>query len=410
MRIKELTIEEFKNYCKTSPLHNYMQSCVYARLMGENHYIYDYIGFIDDNGNIKAASLILIKKIGINMRYGYAPKGFLINYYDTSLIKQFLKALKEFYAKKKVVFIKINPEIVVAQIDSNTFQKLETANINLKKDLEKLGIIKLKDNLYFESMVPRFNAYIDLKNINNVKYSKANRNKINSSKRKGLKLIEADENDLNDFLKIVDKNRVMYYRKLYDIFAKENKVDLMLIKVDFQELIKQTEKRYQEEENRNNLLNEILHRSNKKNVLNKKMASDILLVILKNQIIKATDYLKSSNNQIVAGAFVVKYENRAHIVMSTYIKEYSFLNANYFLYDSLINHYKENFDYLDLGGISGDFKDSSPYLGLNRFKIGFGADIYEYIGEFDIVFNKLNYEYLLSSGKLAQEFNKDENL
>lgn len=410
MHIKELTIEEFNAYCKNSPLHNYKQSMEYARFMGENHFTYDYIGLVNENGKIEAASLILIKKIAFNMRYGYAPKGFLINYYDTNLIKRFIIELKEFYLKKNVVFIKINPEIVVGEININTLKIEENTNKQLKKDLVKLGFNKLKDNLYFESMEPRFNAYINLKNSKKNKFSKTNRNKVNNAKRKGLTFIKGTSNEFTDFLKLVDKNKTLYYRKLYDIFSKTDDIDLFLIKVDFEEFIKKSEKKYEEEENRNNLLNEILHRSHKKSDLNKKMASDVLLVTLKNEIIKSTENLQKFNNVIVAGALVIKYENRAHIVLSKYIKDFSYLNANYLLYNEIINYYKDKLDYLDIGGISGDLSKTNPYAGLNRFKFGFNPNIYEYIGEYDLVLNKMNYEYLLSTGKLAQEFNKDENM
>ena len=79
MKICELTIQAFTEYAKNSPLRNYMQTEEYARLMGEEKYNYDYIGLVDDDNVIRAASLILWKRIGFNTRYGYAPKGFLIN-------------------------------------------------------------------------------------------------------------------------------------------------------------------------------------------------------------------------------------------------------------------------------------------------------------------------------------------
>ena len=43
-------------------------------------------------------------------------------------------------------------------------------------------------------------------------------------------------------------------------------------------------------------------------------------------------------------------------------------------------------------GISGDFKDKSDELyGLYDFKRGFGGNVEEYIGEFDLVINKFMY-------------------
>ena len=38
--------------------------------------------------------------------------------------------------------------------------------------------------------------------------------------------------------------------------------------------------------------------------------------------------------------------------------------------------------------------------------MGFNPDVYEYIGEFDLVIDEKQYDKLLKSGLLAKEFNK----
>lgn len=408
MKIKELTIQAFEEYVKNSPLKNYMQSEEYARFMGENKYNYDYIGLLDENNVIVVASLILWKKIGLNSKYGYAPKGFLLNYYDDSLLRTFIEKLKEFYHKKNMVFIKINPEIVVSEIDAHTLTSKPNPNMRLKMGLQDYGFKKLKDNLYFESMNPRFNAYIDLKNSKLENYSKATRNKVKNSKRKGLHLELGTEKDIDAFATLSSDNESSsYYRMMYNLF--NDKIELLLVKVNYEEYIKNSQDLYEIELNKNNLYNEILHRSHKNTDLNRKMASDSKLCIYKNEIVTATEGLRDNNEKIVAGALVVKYDNRVHIIKSAFDRNYKDLNANYFLYDALINNYKYDYEYLDLNGISGDFKKSNPYYPLNRFKLGFDPKIYEFIGEYDLIINKGAYENLLASGKLAQEFNKSEN-
>lgn len=405
MNIKELTIEEFERYSKTSQLKNYMQSVEYARFMGENGFDYEYIGLIDGT-TIKAASLIGIKKLGHNTYYGYAPKGFLINYYDADLVSTFIDKLKAYYLKKGVVFIKINPEIVVAQYNNKTYECYPNPNLKLKFELPKFGFKKLKDNLYFESSVPRFNAYVDLKNTDFKNFSKANRNKIRNAQRKGLYLEVGNDDDLASFYNMINTNESFtYYKNLYNIFGLD-KIELLLVKVSYEQYIKTSQELYEEEVNKNNLLNEILHRSKRPEDINAKSASDSKLCLLKNEIILATEGLKNNNYATVAAALVIKFDNRVHIVESGYDKETSGLNANYFLYNSIIDRYKADYEFLDLNGITGDFKGTNPYTGLNRFKLGFNPLIFEYIGEFDLVIKENLYKYLLASGKLAQEFNK----
>ncbi len=405
MKICELTIQAFTEYAKNSPLRNYMQTEEYARLMGEEKYNYDYIGLVDDDNVIRAASLILWKRIGFNTRYGYAPKGFLINYYDESLLRTFVDELKKYYAKN-MIFIKINPEIVVAEIDNKTFVMDDNPNMKLKQDLQDFGFIKLKDNLYFESINPRFNAYVDLKNSKLQNYSKANRNKVRNSRRKGLYIEKGTMQDLESYYKLEKRTEhFSHYRNLFTIFG--DKLDLILVKVNYENFIKNSQSLYEEEADRNSLYNEIIHRSKKESDLHRKMASDSKLMTIKNEIVTATEGLRDEDNCIVAGALVIKYDNRVHVVESSFERNHPLLNANYFLYDSLIQNYKMDYDFIDLNGVCGDFKNSNAYKGLNNFKLGFDAKIFEYIGEFDLVFDRPGYELLNATGKLANEFNKD---
>ncbi len=407
MKIKELTIQAFTEYTKNSPLKNYMQSEEYARFMGEHKFNYDYIGLVDDADCIVGASLILWKKIGLRDKYGYAPKGFLINYYDENLFRTFTDLLKEYYEKKNFVFIKIDPEIVVSEIDNKTYEANANPNMRLKQDIQRFGYLKLKDNLYFESMNPRFNAYIELKNSSFENFSKAHRNKIRNASRKGLYIEEGKEEDLELFYSTLDDKSkpLSYYKTLFNMF--KDKIELVLVRVNYEDQIKNAQKLYDEEQDRNNLFNEILHRSHKEEDLNKKMASDSRLCTIKNEMILATEGLRSSNNKVVAAALIIKWDNRVHIVSSGYDKETLYLNANYFLFNSLIERYKEEYDFLDLNGITGDFKDTNPYYGLNKFKLGFNPKIYEFIGEYDLIINRSSYDFLLLTGRLAGEFNKN---
>ena len=81
MHIKELSIAEFDTFAQNFPISSYYQSSNYALFMAELGYDYELIGFVDELGIIKAASLILIKKIGLSSKYGYSPKGFLVDYF-----------------------------------------------------------------------------------------------------------------------------------------------------------------------------------------------------------------------------------------------------------------------------------------------------------------------------------------
>ena len=102
MQIKKLNQHEFETFVKQNLLGNFYQTYEYAELMKENHFSYDLIGLIDEYQNIRAASLILIKKLTRFSYYGYAPKGFILDYFDQDLLKEFTTKITSYYHKKLI--------------------------------------------------------------------------------------------------------------------------------------------------------------------------------------------------------------------------------------------------------------------------------------------------------------------
>ena len=58
---------------------------------------------------IIASTLILEKNINSKYKYGFAPNGFLIDYDNEELLKNFTSKIKEFLKKQNYVYLKINP-------------------------------------------------------------------------------------------------------------------------------------------------------------------------------------------------------------------------------------------------------------------------------------------------------------
>ena len=116
MIIKEISAKTFESYAISHLLYNYYQTESYAALMQNFKYQIMYIGAYENN-EIVGASLILHKQIAPTIKYGYAPRGFLINYLDENLIIEFTNKIKAYFLLKNFAFIKINPEVIYSKID-----------------------------------------------------------------------------------------------------------------------------------------------------------------------------------------------------------------------------------------------------------------------------------------------------
>ena len=411
MTLKNLTIEEFNEFSKNHSQSSYYQTLNYAMLKAEKNFDYDLIGLVDENERIIAASLILLKPIGNGYLYGYAPRGFLINYNNQYLVDTFTEELKKYYYEKKCVFIKLNPNVIVGELNKDTEEIIYNDNIYIKERLND-DFHKLKDNLYFESQLPRFNAIINLKETTTNTLSKNTRNKIKKGIRKGLKLELVDKNNIKEFYEFV-KNKTeyneFYYQDYYTVFEKNDAADLFLISIDYNSFLENSRFSYDEELKVNDILNNKIVSSKSDHVINAKMNSDRTLLTYKNDIMEATKGATEDNKVYLAGALVIKNKDTATIAFSGYNPQFKRFAPNYFLHYSLMKYYKNNFNYLDIGGVVGNFKEENPYSGLNRFKLGFNPHVYEYLGEYDLIIEPKTYKLFLQSNILVKEFNKNNN-
>ncbi len=411
MKLRSISIFEFDQYAYNHPLGSYHQTSSYALFMSEQGYEYDLLAMVDDNNQIHAASLIIIKKIGMFNRYGYAPKGFLIDYYNPTLLKEFTNLIKKYYYKKNFAFIKINPEISIGTIDYK--KKYITFNKNqiIENTLKGLNFRKLEGNRRFANKIPKYNAIQILKNTNLRTVSKNTRNKIRKGIRNGLTLEKATRDDINivyKFIKGKKDHNIYHYYNYYNAFHKKDEIDFFLVKIDFEECLINLRERYEEEQTKNaKLVDKVMINPSNEN-LKRKLESDAVLTTYGEGIALSTRYLAQSKTAYIASAITIKYKNRVNILISGYDSEFKKFCPNYYLHYKLIEYYKEDYDFMDLNGITGDFSNENPYKGLDEFKIGFNPLAFEYIGEFDMIINEGLYKSLEQSGQLAKEFKRKE--
>ena len=414
MRLVELTFDRFDEFASNHPLRNDCQSSAYARFMAEQGYSYDYIGYEDDNNNLVAASLVLFKRIGSFQKYAYAPKGFLIDYYNLDLLNRFVKDISNKYKSKKIVFLKINPEIIIGELKpKKNFAGQYNQNVKIIDDLKDLNFKRRREVKPLELILPRINPYINLKKYKEKKLDDNIRKLIEISNKRGLDYEIATSKEINifyDFIKDKTHNSINSYRNFLNIFSKSDMAELILIKVDYRKFLVQAKESYEEELDHNNQCNTLIQKDASEENLNIKMESDKQLLRLKNDIIEATEGLKKETDEYIAGAIVVKYLNRITIIASGYNSNFENLNPNYYLYNKLFEIYKEEYDYIDLNGLSSNFNPDSPYYEESQFKLSFNPDIYEFIGEFDVILDDINFKKLQNRDLIMKEFENHKGL
>lgn len=409
MKIRQLSIFEFDKYALNHPLSSYYQTSNYALFQSEQGNDYDLIGLFNDKNEIVAASLIIIKKINIFFSYGYAPRGFLMNYYDEAIVKEFTTKLKKHYHSKNVAFIKVNPEIEIGQIDFKKQSITYNRNRNIINTLKKFDFKRLNSNKLFETKLPNYNSITLLKEYNFNNLPKNVRNKIHKGENSGIFIEKGKRDDIKtlyELFKLKKDRPLSYYINYYNAFSKNDNIDIFLLKIDFEKCLINLREKYEKELELNNKLNDKVLSNNTPDVLRKKMTSDKNLNDYNQNIAAATQNLAAHKVLIIGGAITIKHKNRINIMISSYNKQFKHYSPNYYLHHAIIEYYKNDYDFIDLNGITGDFSKENPYKGLNEFKQGFNPLSFEYIGEYDFIINPGLYKSMEENGILAKEFNK----
>ena len=413
MKIIELSKEQFNEFSKNHRYRNIYQTSNYGDLMNKHGFNSIYIGLMD-NDKLIAATLILQSKNILGIKYGYAPRGFLLDFNNYPLLKQFTILLKRYFKNKKFSHIKIDTPIKLQEHNKQGDIIEGKDNNQVVEELKILEYEKLKQNMYFEALKPRFNAIVPLNGPSYNIYKQFNsetKNKIRNSVKKGIEVIQGTRDDIPTFYQLIKNKhsrKIEYYIDFFDSFQSNNKFEIYFARINSERYLKNYKGIYDEEYIKNQEINAKLQKnmgSNVNNIINKKLLSDKDMDLLTKQIIRATNIMKKEQkNPIIATIAVIKNDREAFMLIDGYDKKYKDFYGTHMLKWAIINKCsKEGYLTVNLNGITGDFDKKNKYYGLYKHKIGFNADVVEYIGEFDLVINPSLYHIYVNSLSLENK-------
>ncbi len=393
MHIISLTELQFKNYSRIHSKRNYLQSIEFANMQKNNGYSILYVGMIDDENNLVAASLILGKKIIGKYFLGHAPGGYLIDYNNYDLLSKFTKLLKEYLSKLNYVYISINPLYPIKI--SNKKKDIIYNNSNIINNLNTLGYKKCKRNTLNTILYLQTNGNIQETYNNLSRFVKRN---IQENKLKSIKIYEGEKNDIDTFYKFINKKTNFskeYYNELFTYFNNDNnKFEIYFAFLDTNEYLKNYNNLLNKEKRNNEKISEKIlniNIKNKRDYVDKKINSDKLLEKYNNEIKKAINLNNLYKNGLIAATVaIIKTNNEITFLIDGYEEKIRNIRASYTIKWEIIKKYSElGYTTFNLGYIPNSNNKKIDGIVLSR--IGFNANIHETPGNYNLIINNSIY-------------------
>ena len=364
-----------------------------------------YVGMEDDKGNLKCAALLLKKNTPLGYSYVYSPRGFVIDFNDKKLLKEFTDSLKEFMKKNKIIYIKIDPDIKYQTIDENA-QKIDGEdNYKVFNNLKELGYIHKGFNKLYEGNQPRYTFRTDLTQSVEEIDSKISKSFLKSVKRSYTYELEIDnEPNIDEFCRLnqfnSDKDGFSayskeYFTEFYNQFSKEKTVKFFNAYINYDKLNKNIDNNIKEVE--------------EKLKTDKKHVNDLNNQL--DRLKKDKETFKDGKGRVMVCSLICVYAGDkawSLYIGSDELANYTFAVSRCY-YDSMIDAKENGYKVYDLFGTVGDPNTTYKNLAhLHDFKRKFGGEYIEFIGEFDLVNNKPLYRMLPTLLKIYRTIRKSK--
>lgn len=419
MELKIISHDEYLKFALNNKYISIYQLPEWGMLKAGTGWISHLVGLFDKD-ELVGETLLLEKKGPFKQSVFYAPRGFLIDVDNLELLTAFTNELKKYIQKNNGFMLKVDPNVIYATYDENGENKKIVDNqsfINFKNlKYKHLGFTK-----NFETMQPRFLCRFKLQDdyeLTLSTFTKTTRKNIEKTEKMGIKTREIDASEIDLFVSLLQetgnlKNFIVrpasYYKKMYELMPEYIKLYISYIDTNlyYSYLIQEIEICKKE-------LVDIETKMKSGHVGNKlttlKSQHEQKLNRLEKELNDASEMRKSADKINIGALMSIFIGNEGITFMSGTNNVYKSFNPKYAFYNEHIKDcLKENKEYCNFYGISGDLNPNSPFYSIYEIKKGFKPEVIELVGEFDLIINPVIYhlyKVALKGYKLLKKIKK----
>ena len=395
MNLKVINEEDFLKFANSNPLNSFYESLEWYHLKQKEGKKCELVGLFKGK-KLVGVSIIIYIKILRKFYMAYSSRGFL---YDYKKNAEFTDALKKYF-NNNVVFFRMDPPIVMVSYDKD-MQKCEfEESISLINDLKRNGFKHYGFNTDFKTMQFRFVNKLSIeesfeKQLLNM--NKSTKKNIELAISKGVRIKRVDYQDFDKVYNLFEntierKNIDGFSKEFYESLINEFKDNIVmyLTYIDKKEYISNLEKKLDDAKNSIFEINKKMEHDNvgaklKKQLEDAKKTKEKIL-----QELKEAEALE--DRTYIASMLSIFMYDEAVSFVSGMDNKYRAFCPKYAMYPELIKEAKsKQKKYVNFLGVKNIFDKNDSAYGVFEVKRGFGGHTLEYIGEFDLPFNKILY-------------------
>lgn len=379
-----IDINEYNQFIKMAPNLSFMQDPSWAIV--KNNWKSFRPGLYQD-GKLVAVCLLLIRKLSNGIFMGYVPRGYVIDFSNLEMLKEFTTGIRMLAKNEKCYVVKIDPNFCFHETSILTFEKNETTEIPITFSLHQeeyhknLKALKYRHKGYptsiSKTLQPRFHMMIPLVNQDLAPLTEE-------------EVLKSFKKRIRSYLGKYHKNRGVFYEHTTD----KKKLD------EFMDILSSTENRQGIHLRNKEYFEKIMDSYKEKAILFfGKLDLNVYLSFLENnngkeEEIEEVKTLIQEGNDILtlSAALVIMPSNEIGIRVSEYLYAGNRLLFNKLqlsiglVYDICKYSIENHCTYCNLGGIDGNLKDH-----LSIYKSRFNSIVMEFAGEYDLPIRKSLY-------------------
>ena len=351
----------------------------------------------DDQEDVIAASLLTDARSLKFFKYFYTHRGPVMDFNNLVLVRFFFKSLTAYLKKHNCLYVLVDPYVL---------ENLRQPNGEIIESFDNRALIKTMEELGYkhQGYTVGFDTIIQIRclSVLNLKYKSEDqllidmdyqtRRNIKKTYEMGVKVKTLPIEETNTFFELFkmaeEKHGFKFREEPYFVEMQKTYEDHAMLKlayIDLQDYLDTLQTKHQ---NLNQQLKDVEKtlEENPNSKKNKTKHTQVKQQFDSNaRKIRQTKEKIAEEGQVLhlAAALYIYNDHEVYYLSSGSNPKYNAYMGAYRLQWDMIQFAKEhNIDRYNFYGVTGDFSENAEDAGVQKFKEGFNAKIYEYIGDF----------------------------